>query len=325
MAVFQRRPFAARHTPTGTPRPDAGAVYVAGSRGFTLVELLVVIGIIALLLGVLLPVLGKARVAAHSAACKAMLRQYALATEMYANDNNGVMVDAFKAMDYVEGIARYLGINDMPERIARCPGDADTAAMNRLGLLGNGVDPADPGKPWPLCRADGSTFTVLASYGCNQNAMSASRRRTSKGYGSMWVKRTRLMVAGADSTRTMLWADWQNNPDTANAVAYQAKPVAPIVTVGNATDSLAGQIGSMCFRHGGASNAAFLDGHVSELRPTVGATDDGHSLRANWPAYTGTMAEGYYPWAPRNNGGTYGGITVNGANVFATFPGLNMD
>ena len=61
---------------------------------FTLVELLVVIGVIALLIGVLLPVLSKARAQAQRAQCLANLRSMELAQMLYAEDLGNELVDA---------------------------------------------------------------------------------------------------------------------------------------------------------------------------------------------------------------------------------------
>ncbi len=58
------------------------------SRGFTLVELLVVVAIIALLIGVLLPALGRAQDAARRTESKSNLRQMVVFMSLYAKDND---------------------------------------------------------------------------------------------------------------------------------------------------------------------------------------------------------------------------------------------
>jgi prepilin-type N-terminal cleavage/methylation domain-containing protein len=58
-------------------------------RAFSLVELLVVISIVALVIGLVLPALGRARSVAKETACKNRLRQWGLAFQMYATQNDG--------------------------------------------------------------------------------------------------------------------------------------------------------------------------------------------------------------------------------------------
>ncbi len=67
------------------------STHVRRTRGFTLVELLVVIGIIALLIGILLPTLNRAREQANATKCLSNVRQIALATMLFAQDHHGYM------------------------------------------------------------------------------------------------------------------------------------------------------------------------------------------------------------------------------------------
>jgi len=70
------------------PHPRAGR-RSSGRRAFTLVELLVVIGIIALLIAVLMPALRRAREQANAAACSSNQRQIMMAFLMFANEHKG--------------------------------------------------------------------------------------------------------------------------------------------------------------------------------------------------------------------------------------------
>jgi prepilin-type N-terminal cleavage/methylation domain-containing protein/prepilin-type processing-associated H-X9-DG protein len=80
--------FAMRTAPCSRPRPSGFA------NGFTLVELLVVIGIIAVLVAMLLPALNKAREQARTVQCASNMRQVYVAAEMYAAQNKGFMLPA---------------------------------------------------------------------------------------------------------------------------------------------------------------------------------------------------------------------------------------
>lgn len=108
-------------------------------RAFTLVELLVVIAIIAILAAMLLPALSKAREKTKTAACLNNLKQWGLATQLYAAENRDFLPEDGSANGLSKDHGWYI---DLP-RVLNIPTYAEVAWRTNASI--------DPGRTIWLC------------------------------------------------------------------------------------------------------------------------------------------------------------------------------
>lgn len=138
-------------------------------NAFTLIELLVVISIIALLIGILLPVLSSARETARNAQCLVNLRTLAQATFTYSIDHDGLMPIAYDNTVPGGGINGWL-----PNRLLRngyLPRDGTSQARN-----------------WFLCptvRKDISGWQVDGRFSIGYNSIYMFGRHNADGYRTL--------------------------------------------------------------------------------------------------------------------------------------------
>ena len=132
--------------PVNKPKNKGEGVMLRSKRGFTIVELLVVISIILILAAFVSPVVSRARAKASSAACINNVRQGALAQLMYAQDNMNTTAGAWANLipDYADAT------------IQNCPTSAAAYTLFAVNL--------DPGTNISISGAAGNHPTFPAYY-----------------------------------------------------------------------------------------------------------------------------------------------------------------
>lgn len=241
-------------------------------RGFTLIELLVVIAIIALLLGVLLPALGKAKESARRLVCMALLKSFGTANMVYAANHDSWFVpfsnprpstswderwcENKEFRDTVSVEQRVIiddgGWNDAffyPEEL-RCPSQKikDMEAYTAYTLATEG---------WKVVQSYGLNVEQWRFGGNLNNDSTWWPRGIYCGHRQTKLKNSASLMMFIDTNY------YQARYERANPAYWEGRP-----GFGPGSESISkANLGQVAYRHGGHACLVYFDGHTDHLPP----------------------------------------------------------
>ena len=232
-------------------------------KAFTLLELLVVIAVIALLLGILMPVLSTAKSQAKAAICQSNLRQLILANTGYATENDGYYVPAASDLydDGTGGCHRWHGVRINSDE----PFDPLKGPL--IAYLANGKIKECPervrfrkGQSWDESFEKGNggygyNMTYIGSLLWQGNIVTIDDLRKAH-------KSATRITEVARPAETLMFADCAISKEEGVHIEYSFAEPPFLLDEGQPKESWGYASPSIHFRHRGKANVAWVDGHI---------------------------------------------------------------
>lgn len=217
--------------------------------GFTLVELLVVIGIIAVLIGILMPTLAKVRQAGRRASCRSNLQQIGHFMQLYVNDYGGQMphVETSPASPIAPGYPT------MPHLLAR------------LYLAGGTTNPAELKASMNVFRCPSDRITDPAELSVTPAGVETYFDRD----GSSYAYDGFVFNAPAPPGPALIWYDAIRK--ASSSITWMDATHVPVFWDNESFHNweknsfFGGDSSSIQVPRQGAKNCLFADGHVQDM------------------------------------------------------------